>query len=127
MLNISVDRCEEKDQKTEIAHKIKGFFLKAKKCYTRKMNKEDKTSPTRSPDTTVKTPPKQSQSKLGYTKSKRKGNALYVHIFLHKSILGSPDTITCGQCLESFPLDNFLAFIQHKGAHILRIQVESLI
>ena len=44
---------------------------------------------------------------------------------LHKSISGSPDTITCGQCLESFPLDNFLAFIQHKGAHILRIQVES--
>ena len=72
MLNISVDRCEEKDQKTEIAHKIKGFFLKAKKCYTRKMNKEDKTSPTRSPDTTVKTPPKPSQSKYGYTISKSK-------------------------------------------------------
>ena len=49
-----------------------------------------------------------------------------VKIFpLYKSISGSPDTITCGQCLERFPLDNFLAFIQHKGTHILRIQVES--
>ena len=72
MLNISVDRCEEKDQKTEIAHKIKGFFLKAKKCHSCKMNEQEKSSPTRSPDTTVKTPPKPSQSKLGYTISKRK-------------------------------------------------------
>ena len=38
---------------------------------------------------------------------------------------GSPDTITCGQCTETFLLDNFLAFIQHKGTHILRMQVST--
>ena len=57
MLTIAVDWCVEKDEKTEIAHKIKDFFLKAKKVphvqneQTRE-NLSDKISRHHSEDTT---------------------------------------------------------------------------
>ena len=35
----------------------------------------------------------------------------------------SPDLVTCGECLATFPLDNILDFISHKRIHVIQHQM----
>ena len=69
------------------------------------MAAEKQTSPQASPDTTCISPdtlPKTNQNLL-------KQN--------------SPDLVTSGECLATFPLDNILDFISHKRIHVIQHQL----
>ena len=69
------------------------------------MEAEKQTSPQASPDTTYISPDTLPKTNLNLLNQ------------------NSPDLVTCGECLATFPLDNIIDFISHKRIHVIQHQL----